>query len=150
MKYLLDTNIASAFSDTSNKHHNNVFEKISSLNDDDVLYISVLTLFEFEYSFSCCLDSNKQHAINTTIYKIKSVFDRIDLSENEAKIFGDIKSKIKHKTGIKPENMKKLNIDIMIASSAISNSCVVVSDDKIFKTISELVPNLMSENWFLT
>ena len=43
--------------------------------------------------------------------------------------------------------MRQLNIDIMIASSAISNSCVVVSGDKIFKTISEIYPQVKSENW---
>ena len=48
MKYLLDFNIASAFVDNTNIHHLKVIETISNLNDCDELYISVLTLFEFE------------------------------------------------------------------------------------------------------
>ena len=97
MKYLLDFNIASAFADKTNIHHLKVVEKISNLNDDDELYISVLTLFEFEYSFFCCLDKKKKLSIRTTINKIKTLFHRKEINENEAETFGKIKSLIKSK-----------------------------------------------------
>ena len=140
MKYLLDTNIVSALIDETNTHYNNVVKVVSYLNDDDKLYISILTLFEFEYSCFSCSDTEKQKSIKSTIDKINTIFNKIKTNESEAKIFGEIRALIKNKKGINAKNMKTLNFDITIASSAISNSCIVVSGDKIFKTISEIYP----------
>ena len=140
MRYLLDSNVISAFFDNTSIHHNKVVENILDLNDDDELCLSVLTLFEFEYSLFRCSDTKKQTFIRSTIDKLNINFNIIDVSENEAIIFGKIKSLIKDKTGISKENIKKLNIDIMIASSAISNSCITVSGDNTFKIISEIFP----------
>ena len=149
MRYLLDFNIISAFLDETSIHHNIIFDKISNLNDEDELYVSILTLFEFEYSFSCCSDFEKQLHIRSTIDKLNTKFNKLGVNENEAKIFGEIKYIIKNSTGTSRENMKKFNIDIMIASSAISNSCIVVSRDKMFKTVLEIHKELKFENWFV-
>jgi len=149
MKYLLDSNIVSAFADNTNIYHNHVIDKLSRLNDNDKLYISILTLFEFEYSFFCCLDEKKKESIRITINSIKSIFARIEISEDEAKTFGEIKSFIKNITGTSPKNMRRLNFDIMIASTAISHECVIVSGDKIFETISKVCSKLHFENWLI-
>ena len=147
MKYLLDFNVISALFDNESINHDKIVEKFENLDDDNELYLSVLTLFEFEYSFFCCVDVKKQAEIRSTIETISSDLNKIGITEAESKIFGEIKSLIKNVTKKKPENMRKLNIDIMIASSALSNSCVVVSGDKIFKTISEVYPQAKFENW---
>ncbi|MEO5327831.1 MAG: type II toxin-antitoxin system VapC family toxin [Magnetococcus sp. THC-1_WYH] len=147
MRYLLDTNMVSVFYDRTNRQHENIFNRIKNLNHSDNLYISVLTLFEFEYSFSCCSDEGKRTSIRNTINKIRTIFNKIEISDNEAKIFGEIKALIKKSTGTTPNNMQKYNIDIMIGSSAISNSCVVVSGDKIFERISQLYRPFNFENW---
>lgn len=147
MKYLLDFNIISALFDNENINHDKIVEKFGALNDGSELYLSVLTLFEFEYSFFCCADTRKQTEIRKIIETISTDLNKIGITESEARFFGKIKSLIKSTTKISTENMRKLNIDIMIASSAISNSCVVVSGDKIFKIISEVYPQATFENW---
>ena len=113
------------------------------------MFVSVLTFFELEYSLSNCSDTTKQKHIKSTIDSLNEKFNQIGINKNEAKIFGKIKSIIKNKTGKNAENMRQLNIDIMVLSSAISNSCVVVSGDKIFKTISEIYPQADFENWLI-
>ena len=151
MKYLLDTNVLVNFFDETQIFHKNVFDKILNLNSNDELYVSILSLFEFEYNFSTCLEPFKKDSTRKTIDKLKNneKFNLIGIGEKEAKIFGEIKSLIKNKKGISTKNMKMLNFDIMIASSAISNSCVIVSGDKIFKTISEVYENSIFENWLI-
>ncbi|MBC8147358.1 MAG: type II toxin-antitoxin system VapC family toxin, partial [Bacteroidetes bacterium] len=130
MKYLLDTNIISALIDETNINYSKIAKRFSSLNDDDELYISILTLFEFEYSFFRCSNSNKQKSIRSTIKRFDSLFNQLQISKKDASSFGEIKSLIRDQTKTNTKNMKRLNFDIMIASSAISNSCVVVSGDK--------------------
>ena len=147
MKYLLDSNIINAFFDETSIHYKKVTEKILALDENDKLFVSVLTIFEFEYNLSSCVDLKKQHHIKSTINKLSTDFGEIGINKKEGRNFGEIKHLIKLKKGISPKNMQKLNIDIMIASSAISNSCVVVSGDKIFKTISKVYPQVTFENW---
>lgn len=49
MKYLLDTNIVSYFSDPASPFHTSVKHRFSQLQEKDDIFISVLTLFEIEY-----------------------------------------------------------------------------------------------------
>ena len=149
MKYLIDFNIVNALYDDKSVFHTKIVEKFNSLSDEDKVYVSVLTLFEFEYSFYCCVDDFKKDYIRTVISKINSNFDIINVSKKDADTFGKIKSLIKNTTGTSAKNMKAFNIDIIIASSAISSSFIIVSGDKIFKTISNLHPQLNSENWLI-
>jgi len=51
MKYLLDFNIITSMYDRSNVYHESVIRNLSSAHGIDKLYVSVLTIFEFEYSF---------------------------------------------------------------------------------------------------
>ncbi len=48
MRYLLDTNVVSQLFDKSAKGHVPIRAKIASLEDDDEVAISVLTLYELE------------------------------------------------------------------------------------------------------
>ncbi len=62
-------------------------------------------------------------------------------------MFGKIKKSIKDLKGLNKENLKKHNIDLMLAASAISESCILVSADKIYQDIQQIYPNLQLENW---
>lgn len=147
MKYLFDSNVVSALFDETNVNHKKAYDRLLKLKESDELYISVLSIFEFKYSFFGCKDQEKRKSIFFTINKINSFFKKLDLTEEQSDNFGKIKSLIKYHKNISSENMKKLNIDIMIASASITNNCTVVSGDKIFKTISELDSQFQYENW---
>ena len=71
----------------------------------------------------------------------------IPLSIDGAAIFGQIKKVYKDKTGTEGKKLEKNNIDLMLASSAISENAVLVSNDNIFKVIKDIHHNFHFENW---
>ncbi|MCP4353396.1 MAG: type II toxin-antitoxin system VapC family toxin, partial [Desulfobacterales bacterium] len=48
-KYILDTNIITYLHEQSSPFHNKVKNNLSSLCDDDKVYVSVFSLYEIEY-----------------------------------------------------------------------------------------------------
>ena len=56
MKFLFDTDAVSFFYDATRvPEHTRMKNRVSALHDEDVLHVSVLTLYEFEYSIlKCC------------------------------------------------------------------------------------------------
>ena len=69
------------------------------------------------------------------------------LSKKGAKIFGSFKISIKESKMLNKENIKKHNIDLMIAATAIVENYVLVSADTIFPDISNIDSRLKLENW---
>ena len=61
MKYLLDSNVVSDIYNASSVNHPQVINKLLSLREDDDIFISVLTLYEFEYAFANSPDNKKTH-----------------------------------------------------------------------------------------
>ena len=134
MNYIFDTNtISFLYDETREPFHSCLFAFISNLKKDDNLYISILTLYELEYSLS---NSPKKEQVKKVLESVLKFFEVLDLPTEGAKIFGDLKQIYKKKTGITKENIKKNNVDLMVASTAIINSCIMVSFDSIFESIS--------------
>jgi len=73
MKYLLDSNTVSEIYNSSSVNHHHVISKLLSLREEDEIFISVLTLYEFEYAFANSPD-NKKLVIKSTIEQIKQDF----------------------------------------------------------------------------
>ncbi|MBF0276117.1 MAG: type II toxin-antitoxin system VapC family toxin, partial [Nitrospinae bacterium] len=146
MNYLLDSNIIEYFTDEHSIFYENVANKILNLGQNDELYVSILTIFEFEYSFSASDVPERREKLRKTIDWIKNEFIIIGIDADVAKSFGEIKAKHRIKHNISSKNMKKHNFDIMIASSAILNSLKLVSADKIFQSIPEISPELQTED----
>lgn len=147
MDYIFDTNAVSfLFDDLTGKNHTKLFEFFSKLNNEDFVYVSVVTLYELEYSLSNSSVEKKeriQHMINNVL----RFFKILPLPTNGAKIFGELKQIYKKRKQKSKENIKKDSIDIMIASTAIINSCTVISYDLIFKDISEEYKDLKTGNF---
>lgn len=147
MNYIFDTNAVSFLYDNSREpYHSNLFIFISSLKNNDNLYISIVTLYELEYSLSNSFGTKKEQ-VQVVLDNVLNFFKIFDLPKNGAKIFGELKHLYKEKTGASKETMKKNNIDFMIASTALINSCVVVSYDHIFNDISKINKNLRTEKF---
>jgi predicted nucleic acid-binding protein len=59
MKYLLDTNIVSYFSDPGSPFHSATIKRFSALDEEDRVFISVLTLYETEYGIVYAAEEKK-------------------------------------------------------------------------------------------
>jgi predicted nucleic acid-binding protein len=120
MKYLLDSNTVSDIYNPSSGNHNSVIKKLLALEESDDIFISVLTLYEFEYAFANS-PAHKKAEIKATIQQIQQDLIVLPLSPTAAEIFGDLKKLFKELRKINPENLKKHTIDLMIAASALNH-----------------------------
>jgi predicted nucleic acid-binding protein len=149
MKYLFDTDAVSFFYDaTRTPEHLHIKSHVATLHDKDVLQVSVLTLYEFEYSY-CNATASQKLGIRNTIEKIEQTFVIIPLKRDFSRTYGEIKSLLKHSTGRKAKEMKRYNIDLLIASTAIAESSIVIGSDRIYRELASLYPRFRSENWFI-
>ena len=148
MKYLLDSNTVSDIYNPSAENHHRFIKKILALKENDDVFISVLTLYEFEYAFANS-PAHKKNEIRATISQIQQDFIVLPLSPTAAEIFGDLKNLFKELRNIKSENLKKHTIDLIIAADALNHRAVLVSADKIYQDIQFIKPELNIENWMI-
>jgi len=151
--YLLDTNIISYLTDSKSPYRNAVKEKLFSLSEKDRVAVSIITLYELAYGLATLEKSKKdKNNINEKLFEsgiefIKEYLDIFPLSVEEIDIFGKIKAKYKEQTGINTKALKKNDLDFLIASTAISQGAVLVSNDGIFEDIVEYGFGLEFEEW---
>ena len=141
MKYLLDSETVSSFYNEADEHYEDINSKIMSLSDDDEVYISVLTLYELEYGRANAPDD-----------KVSKLRDRTQLAQSDfiiltvplmgAELYGDLKKGLRDHWGLqgedeaKQKNMKKHNIDLMLASTAIAQNAIL-------KVLTKFIHNLL-------
>ena len=143
-KYLLDTGIVRRIG-----INEKVTQKLALLDEDTELFISVLTLHEMYYGLSNAKGTKYEEKAQKAILFVEEEFQDMILpvTKESSKIFGNLKSKYKENTRILPENLKKHNIDFMIAAIAIEQNAILVSHDSIFKIIQGLWNDLQFEDW---
>lgn len=139
---MLDTNIIS-YLEKNSPYYTQVSNKLSSLKDEDKLCISILSLYEIVYGFHNSLAKENTNTIDF----IKEHIEIVPLDLKEVDIFASLKSNYKQQTGIDKNSIKKHNVDFLIASSAIAENAILVSNDKIFESIAKIDPSLRCENW---
>jgi len=151
--YLLDTNIISYLTDSKSPYRNVVKEKLFSLSENDRVAVSIVTLYELAYGLATFEKSKKdkdnrdEKLFESGIEFIKEYLDIFPLSVEEIDIFGKIKAKYKEQTGINTKALKKNDLDFLIASTAISQGAVLVSNDGIFGDIVEYGFGLEFDEW---
>ena len=146
MKYLLDSNIVSEFYDKFSAGYPKISQKLSSLADADSVYISILTLYELEYGWANAPDEKKA-VIKQKIAEAQQDFEILPLSPRGAQLFGVLKKAIKDSRSLTKENIKKYNIDVMMAATAITESCILVSADTVYTEIQRLNSELKLGIW---
>ena len=145
-RYILDTNIASLLGsqkDGSKK----ILEKFYELNDDDNIMVSIVTLYEAQYGLENSEDKEQQKEIKANIRYIEKFFEIVPLDMKEMIYFAQLKIVYKKYTGINKKSMKKNDLDILIASTAMAKDAILVSDDGIFEKLAEIEPRFRFENW---
>ena len=145
--YLLDTNIISYLTDPNSPHKDKIKNKLLSLSEDDIVSVSIITLYELSYGLSTITNSKNKAIFESGIEFIKEYLDIYPLDINEIDIFGMLKSQYKKSTGIAKTAIKKNDLDFLIVATAINRNAVLVSNDAIFNKIIELEPNIKHENW---
>ena len=75
-------------------------------------------------------------------------FDAILPVELEtASIYGELKAVIKSTKNLDRKEMRKHNIDIILASAAIQADSILIGMDTIYQDIAKLHPDFHFENW---
>lgn len=148
MKYILDTNIVRYLEDKNSSYKEIITHKLSMLADTDQVCLSVLSIYEIEYGIALASAKSKED-ISALKDSTKRSFCILPLTEKSAQAFGQIKAEYKRKTGISKKAIERHNIDFMLASSAIAENAILVSNDAIFKTIQQIYPQFKYENWTL-
>lgn len=121
-------------------------ERFSLLSDSEEVFISVLTVYELEYSVSLAT-SDKTDRLRKLVNSFQKRFPIVYITDRGAKAFGNLKAQYKKETGSKQNSLDQHNIDFMIASSTLSEDFILVSNDKIFQHIQSLIPDFKTENW---
>ncbi len=151
--YLLDTNIISYLTDSKSPHRQNVKNRLFSLSEQDRVAVSIVTLYELAYGLATFEKTKKEDSdrdeklFESGIEFIKEYLEIFPLSVEEIDIFGKLKAKYKQETGINTKALKKNDLDFLIASTAISQGAVLVSNDGIFEDIVEYGVGLEFEAW---
>ena len=145
--YILDTNIISYLVDEKSPYSAIISDRLSSLSNKDKVGVSILTLYELTYGLEYSNDDKEIEIFNNAISLIQSYLHIYDLSIDEIGIFAKLKKSYKTAVGINQKALKKSDIDFLIASSAIANQAILVSNDKIFEAITSVNSNLSYENW---
>ena len=101
--------------------------------------------YEATYGLKHSKDEEQQEEIRQNIAYIRKYFEIIPLDLREMELFADLKVLYKKKTGINKKAMKKNDLDILIASTAMAENATLISDDSIFEKLSEIEPNFKWE-----
>lgn len=148
MRYLLDSNIVTAIYDRSSRDHAAVCSRLASLRDDDEVFVSIITLYEFEYGLANAPD-DKRESVEKKLSETVRDFGVLRLSLDGAKAFGSMKTGLRKRQGLTQKAAKKHNIDVMIAATAIVSGCLLVSADALHTLLGDTFSSLTVENWLL-
>ncbi|WP_353570963.1 type II toxin-antitoxin system VapC family toxin [Candidatus Albibeggiatoa sp. nov. BB20] len=146
MKYLLDTNTVSDFYNCAATHHEAILQHFTLLKNTDELYISVLSLYEIGYGLANAPE-NKKTQIHNQLDRMSQDFELLPLLPQSAALFGQLKKQLQDNRALNSKHMKKHNIDLMLATTAITTGCTLVSADKGFIELQGLHVDLYLENW---
>ena len=157
MKFLLDTNAIIHLSKINAEHHEKIKTKMleKAFQVVDIKFgISIVSLYELEYGVA---HTNNEKIIFESKRIIKSIKEDkeitiFSLTEVGAEIFGEIKEQYRKKKGIGKKALKKHNVDLMIAATAIEAGATLVSQDnkdKIFEILKSVRDDFEWEDWTL-
>ena len=146
--YLLDSDIASYLADQNHPAHHQVASRLSRTGEDDAVYLSVITLYEMYFSVeNARANQEKYQAFQIAAQSLSRSFPSLPLSENGAKIYGRLKAVYKNHTGISSKALRRHNLDLILAGTAVEQNAILVSNDRLFLKLVQLEPELRLENW---
>ena len=149
MRYILDSDILTALEDSETVGHREVFSRMGRLAEDDALCISVATLYEYAYGIYNAPDQPMAERLSNARETLLELFEVIPLTIKGADVYGKLKAQYQKNIGTKSSALKRHNMDLILASTALEQGAILVSGDRLFETLSGLTPQLRLENWLL-
>jgi len=148
-RYILDTDMVSYLWDKKSLHHQKVIEHLSHLEDEDIVGISVVSIYELTYGMDSFKDEKLKAIFKNALEFLQNDQDTniFSLDANGATFFSQLKLKYKSATGIKAKEAKKNDLDLVIASIAMGQDAILISNDRIFERLSKIEPKFKWENW---
>jgi len=148
MKYLLDSDTITAVFDPKSPFFEITKKHLAQLTELDEIYISILSIYELEFSLYNAKTDIVKNKIKNLIADLKGIFNILPLSPEAATYYGALKSGFQKSTGINRKAIKKHNIDIMIAATALDHNCIIVAKDGIYNDHLVLINKQLNvEDW---
>jgi len=148
MKYLLDSDTISAVFDPKSPLFNQAKIHLENLSEQDEICVSILSIYELEFSFSNAKTEEVREKITHLIHDLTELLEVLPLTIKGASFYGQLKSGFQKKTGTNRKAIRRHNIDIMIASVALDQDCTLVARDSIYKDhLVSIIPQLTVEDW---
>jgi predicted nucleic acid-binding protein len=148
MRYLLDSDTLSDLYEPASPGHTGVARRLAQLSDADKVFISILALYEVEYGYANAPEGKKA-LIRQRIADMRGDFEILPLTPEAARLFGSLKAALSQFRGLSNEKSKIHNIDVMLAATAVTESCTLISADSIYGDLQKADPMLQIENWLV-
>jgi len=146
MRYLLDTNTVADIYDSEAANRPKLLRRIRLLKDEDELCISILSHCELQYGYENAPPEIKEKT-RKEIQTILTDFVVLPLRGNVATQYAKLKYGVKGLRQITRDKLKRYNIDMLLAATALEEDCILVSEDSIYKDLQKVIPDLRVENW---
>ncbi len=147
MKYLLDSDTLSELYETTAPGHQTISRRFSDLQGSTVLVVSIVALYELEYAYANAPPEMKP-LLRQRIEAAQSSFEVLALTPAAATLFGKLKVDLRMARGLSERGSRVHNIDLMVAATAVTENCTLVSGDSLYVELQRLQPLLRVENWF--
>lgn len=146
--YLLDSNTVSTISASDSYGYDYAIEKFQRCEETDLVCISILTMYEFQYAIANTPENTKRN-LKESMSLFMNFFTPVPLSATGAMIFGDLRREFERYHGMKKRESQRHVVDLMIAATAIDCNAIVVSADRIFRTLTKIDYRLKHEDWII-
>jgi predicted nucleic acid-binding protein len=146
MSYLLDTNTVSDLYEPQSPAHPDIARRLEEISGSAPVFVSLLTLYELEFGHANA-PSELKPTIRRRIESVQTSFTILDLSPRAAQAFGVLKKKLRDTRKLTERGSRYHNIDLMIAATAVVESCTLVSSDSIYRDLHHLEPAFRHEAW---
>ena len=153
-KYLLDTCALNALKKPYAKGHIQHVRKLSSLDNNDKVYVSILSIYELEYGASHTPNLQLANETRQAIQSIQDEFEIISVPTEGGEIFGAFKELYKewessawNKKRLGTKAIIKHNVDLMIATTALIENAILVTNDTIVPILQEICSQFRYEDW---
>jgi predicted nucleic acid-binding protein len=154
--YLLDTcSLISLKKNYAEGHERHVI-RLSSLNDDDEVCASILSIYELSAGANHAPNIQLENDTRQVIHSIRQEFEilPVPMEEEATEIFGALKELYKdwespdlNKRKLGNKAINRQSIDLLIATTAIINKAILVTSDIMGAVIKEFCSGFRYENW---
>jgi predicted nucleic acid-binding protein len=146
VNYLLDSNVLSDFYNSSAPFHRRILRRFERLSENDRVHISVLSLYELGYGLSNAPEDRKP-LVRKQIRLATQDFEPLPLLPEAAELFGTLKKSLQTQRSLGARQVRRHNVDLMLAVTAIATDSILVSGDRGFENLRGLHPDLRHEDW---